>query len=1151
MAPLHPIRLAALIALAGPLFSQETAPDVVRLPLDPDRGLAEAARERLRLVDPALDTWDVERWAPLVEHRLRALTLAWEGGPAPASWRELGWDETELAVAPLAPSELETTFAQGAWTIARARELGEETEHELPFAEAFTAWRDQFGSTARLDCEVFEVEAADGGLRSRIHLTAIGPTAGGRLQHNVRWTCLWRGREEPLELTALLVDAFESELLRGSEGGAFEDATQAAFGGEPCFAEQIAIPLDVWRLRLAAPLEPGSLGHHGLALGDADGDGLEDLYLCQPGGLPNRLLLRRSDGTLRDATLGSGADILDYSSSALLADFDGDGDGDLAVSTATALVFLANAGAARFEERIRIERSLATSLAAADFDDDGDLDVFACGYLSPFEKDGLPIPYHDARNGEPNALYVNGGGFDFRDGTADVGLDDNNDRFSFAAAWEDYDNDGDQDLYVANDFGRKNLYRNEGGRFRDVAGELGAEDVSAGMGVTWADVDGDGWMDLYATNMYTPAASRLTARGGFRPLAPASERAYRDHAMGNTLLLNRGGARFEDAAQSSGTGRGRWGWGAIFTELDNDGRPDLFAPNGFVTGEREGDLDSTFWRQVVLRSPEDNGQSSEDYAAGWRAVNRLVRQGWSWNGRERKVAFLNLGGGRFADVSGAAALDLADDARAAARVDWDADGDLDLLVTNRTAPMLRLLLNQQAGPNRWVALRLRGASASRTAVGARVTVETKQGRKLIQTLRCGEGYLAQSTADLHFGLGLEDVASVQVRWPGGSVEQFGALASERAWLLEQGAGRASPLERRMLSKLATAPFQPPPSTDTARTVVPVALPIPTLALESYDGQSASLLGTTVQGGRGTGKPLLLAVWDRSASASVAALRALAAGQQPLKAADIEVLALGAGSSAEDRAQEREVLREVGWPFAAACATPEAIQILELVQGALQDSARSLAVPTCFLVDPVGELIATYQGRVDPEQVARDVGLAALDAVELRSAAVPFAGRWIAAPPERFARQVAARLAEHGLERAAAEYGLLEIERRSLSEVAFKLQLGQELHQQGRLSEAIHHYRAALEIDPGHFAATCGLARSLHRSGALEEALSTYRRALALEPADAHMRCDLGLLHLAMADAEGARRELAALRSMNSDLAETLSQKIALFESGQR
>jgi hypothetical protein len=116
-----------------------------------------------------------------------------------------------------------------------------------------------------------------------------------------------------------------------------------------------------------------------------------------------------------------------------------------------------------------------------------------------------------------------------------------------------------------------------------------------------------------------------------------------------------------------------------------------------------------------------------------------------------------------------------------------------LLVTSRTAPSVRLLLNQDAGSNRWIAFRLRSSSASRTTVGARVAVETTGGRKLIQTLRCGEGYLAQSTSDLSFGLGAEEVASVEVRWPGGEAEPFGAPPSGRAWLLEQGTQRASEL----------------------------------------------------------------------------------------------------------------------------------------------------------------------------------------------------------------------------------------------------------------------------------------------------------------------------------------------------------------------
>ena len=189
-------------------------------------------------------------------------------------------------------------------------------------------------------------------------------------------------------------------------------------------------------------------------------------------------------------------------------------------------------------------------------------------------------------------MLVNDGRFGFRDRAADLGLDVNNQRFSFAAAWEDFDQDGDPDLYVANDFGRNNLYRNDGGRFVDVAAQMGVEDISAGMGVSWADVNGDGWMDLHVANMFSSAGNRVTYQREF--LAGVGSDAelagYRRHARGDSLFLNRSGVGFEDVSLEAGISVGRWAWGAIFMELNNDGLPDLFVPNGFVTNERSDDL---------------------------------------------------------------------------------------------------------------------------------------------------------------------------------------------------------------------------------------------------------------------------------------------------------------------------------------------------------------------------------------------------------------------------------------------------------------------------------------------------------------------------------------------------------------------------------
>ena len=126
------------------------------------------------------------------------------------------------------------------------------------------------------------------------------------------------------------------------------------------------------------------------------------------------------------------------------------------------------------------------------------------------------MPYHDANNGAANLLLRHTGDWVFDEVSSDVGLDENNQRFSYAAAWEDFDLDGDQDLYVANDFGRNNLYRNDDGQFKDIAKEAGVEDISAGMSVSWGDYNVDGFPDLYVANMFSSAGHRVAYQRRFR-----------------------------------------------------------------------------------------------------------------------------------------------------------------------------------------------------------------------------------------------------------------------------------------------------------------------------------------------------------------------------------------------------------------------------------------------------------------------------------------------------------------------------------------------------------------------------------------------------------------------------------------------------------
>jgi hypothetical protein len=291
-----------------------------------------------------------------------------------------------------------------------------------------------------------------------------------------------------------------------------------------------------------------------------------------------------------------GVDFMERTHGAFFLDLDNDGDQDLALSTQHALLLLRNMNGAGFELVSQLPIS-GYSIAAADYDLDGDLDLYATSYVGAPEWERLgglglePMPYHDANNGAPNALFRNDGDWLFTNVTAESGMNVNNRRWSFAAAWADYDDDGDQDLYVANDFGRNNLYRNDGDRFVDVAAVAGVEDSASGMSAAWGDFDGDGRIDLYVGNMFSAAGNRIVPQEAFRPgVSPALKADFKRFARGNTLYRNVGDGQFVDVSESAGVTMGRWSWSSPFVDLDNDGRQDLVVANGYLTNEHKVDL---------------------------------------------------------------------------------------------------------------------------------------------------------------------------------------------------------------------------------------------------------------------------------------------------------------------------------------------------------------------------------------------------------------------------------------------------------------------------------------------------------------------------------------------------------------------------------
>ena len=237
-----------------------------------------------------------------------------------------------------------------------------------------------------------------------------------------------------------------------------------------------------------------------------------------------------------------------------------------------------------------------------DYDRDGLLDVYIVRMGDHLAT--APTPAYDARNGVRGTLLHNLGDGTFEDVTKKAGVGSRG--WDMAGAWGDYDNDGWPDLYVANEFGNNRLYRNEGdGSFSDRTKESGTEDGGSGMGVAWGDYDSDGDLDLFVTGMHAnsrwilfhsdfplpvPWHAKLTGLIFPKQVQRVSDKITDRLSRGSSLYRNEGDGTFTDISDEAGVRDGQWGWGVQFMDYDNDGRLDLYAVNGFISGPIRDDL---------------------------------------------------------------------------------------------------------------------------------------------------------------------------------------------------------------------------------------------------------------------------------------------------------------------------------------------------------------------------------------------------------------------------------------------------------------------------------------------------------------------------------------------------------------------------------
>ncbi len=451
--------------------------------------------------------------------------------------------------------------------------------------------------------KVFRVHLVGELIQTGIRFESAGVMeGGGRAQQRAEWQCQWLKNEDgSLRLKSLVVEDFEEVCSSGSDSPWFANKEVAVLGGNSSWAGQLRHGLDFWLQRIEIFHGSHLSQRSGLAVGDIDGDGLDDLYVPQPTGLPNRLFLHQEDGTALDVSAESGADWLDFTSAALIVDLDNDGDGDLALATNSGIVIMENSGGAKFVRRAVLKSADddVESLTAIDYDGDSDLDLFLCfDYAKAGARSGEPRGsgvLHNSSDGGANVLFASGmadgKGWLFQDATRESGLDFKNRQHSLAAAWEDYDNDGDPDLYVSNDYGHNCLYQNDGGKFTEVAAAVGVVDAGPGMSASWSDYDRDGDMDLYVGNMFSSAGGRIFTQEKFRPwLAEEEKGLYRRFVKGNSMFENRGDGTFTEVGAERGVEIARWAWSSIFGDFNNDGWDDIVVANGYVTAADTGDL---------------------------------------------------------------------------------------------------------------------------------------------------------------------------------------------------------------------------------------------------------------------------------------------------------------------------------------------------------------------------------------------------------------------------------------------------------------------------------------------------------------------------------------------------------------------------------
>lgn len=521
-----------------------------------------------------------------------------------------------------------------------------------------------------------------------------------------------------------------------------------------------------------APLFPQTMVA-GCAFLDYDNDGWLDILLIQSGSLtptpgvsaPHCALYHNNgNGTFTDVTAGSGLDKdLGYGQGVAIGDYDNDGYDDIFITTIDHNYLFHNEhGTGKFTdvtEKTGLNRmhstGYATSAAFGDYDNDGKLDLYVCYYAPWTVKTDIVCHDSDGRREycspdvypkDTHVLYHNEGGR-FRDVSTEAGIDKVKGR-GLSVAFLDYDEDGKQDIFVANDLSGNMLWHNEGnGKFKENGGEVGCRygssgDLMAGMGIAVGDYDQSGHESLFVTN-------------------------FQD--MPNMLFKNTGKGYMEDMTVFSHVGQLHMpylSFGCEFIDYDADGWLDLITANGHVQMKGKG--------LEHMKQPK-----------------QLLR---------------NDGHGAFTEVTDPGQLgDLARPvvARGLAVGDFDNDGRQDILF-NLEDELPQLMHNNDRSAHHWISFKTVGTKSNRDGLHTRFLITVK-GNRRVSSVRAGSSYLSVSDRRVYFGLGdAPRVDNVEIRWPSGTVDMLKDVATDHIYIVTEGKGITGeqPLSHRVNAQSA-------------------------------------------------------------------------------------------------------------------------------------------------------------------------------------------------------------------------------------------------------------------------------------------------------------------------------------------------------------